>query len=152
MSVQKWERTNNTRRRSVSPGGHSKEHQRRHPGRQAASGALVADSALEQRPHEQSSDGTPLPAWHLCWRWRRPGDRWVMGGDRIRAAPECVDASRRFVSSGQSPVPSLFNPLSKLLLQSYQSSQQLSYCDPGVRTVPIMTAQFLKIFFKKTFY
>ena len=45
------------------------------PGRQAASGALVADSALEQRPHEQSSDGTPLPAWHLCWR--RRGDRWV---------------------------------------------------------------------------
>ena len=100
---------------------------------------------LERRPHEQGRDGTPPPAWHLCWR--RPGDRF--DGWRSNPAPECVHASRRFVSSGQSPVPSLFNPLSKLLLQSYQSSQQLSYFDPGVRTVPIMTAQFLKIFLKK---
>ena len=55
-----------------------------------------------------------------------------MGGDRIRhrVLSQCVDL------------------LSKVLLQSYQFLQQLSYCDRGVRTVPIMTAQFLTIFFK----
>jgi hypothetical protein len=79
-----------------------------------------------------------------------------MVGDRMRrhrALSQCAAASRRFVSSGQSPVPSLLNPLSKVVLQSYQSLQQLSYYDRGVRTVLITTAQFLTIpFFKKTFY
>ena len=149
MSVQKWERTNNTRRRSVSPGGHSKEHQRRHPGRQAASGALVADSALEQRPHEQSSDGTPLPAWHLCWR--RPGDRF--DGWRSNPAPECVHASRRFVSSGQSPCPLTFQPHYRKFCCNPTNPCNICLATiAGVRTVPIMTAQFLTIFFFKRFY